>query len=79
MYDPIKKQKAPKAQSDALIWMQATLGDFGVRGLAIRDLIDFCKGMLSSTNAAVRTSSIGLLGVIRMFAGPGKKGQQIYN
>ncbi|RKP24750.1 armadillo-type protein, partial [Syncephalis pseudoplumigaleata] len=70
VYEPIKKQRAPKAQADALAWMQAILGDFGVRGLSVRDLIDFCKGMLGSTNAAVRANAISLLGVIRMFAGP---------
>ncbi|KAI9595885.1 armadillo-type protein [Syncephalis fuscata] len=70
VYDSIKSQKAPKAQSDALLWMQTTLSDFGIRGLAIRDLIEFAKSLLSSTNAAVRTNSIALLGVIRMFAGP---------
>lgn len=58
-------------QADALSWMQTTLTDFGLGGIAVRNLIDFLKGMLGSSNAAVRTNAIGVLGAIRMFAGPG--------
>lgn len=69
-YDPMTKQKAPKAQADALSWVEQCLRDFGIRGLAIREMIDFLKNGLKSSNAAVRTSATKTLVTLRLFVGP---------
>ncbi|KAI8334829.1 armadillo-type protein [Chlamydoabsidia padenii] len=65
-----KKAKSPKVVADSLIWIHQALSDFGISGLQIRDLIDFVKTALSNTNAAVRTSAVTVLGVLRMYIGP---------
>jgi hypothetical protein len=65
------KQKAPKAQADALAWVEQALRDFGIAGLAVRELIDFLKTGLKSSNAAVRTSATKSLVTLRLFIGPG--------
>ena len=56
--------------ADSLLWIQTSLNDFGIGGLAVRDLIDFLKFCLANTNAAVRTNAVSTLGVVRLFAGP---------
>lgn len=69
-YDSWKKQKAPKALADSVAWITASLNDFGIAGLALRELIDFLKFCLSNSNAAVRNNAVSALGVLRMFVGP---------
>ncbi|KAF9133583.1 Microtubule-associated protein, microtubule dynamics during spindle orientation [Mortierella sp. 14UC] len=69
-YDPLKKLKAPKTLADSLVWINQQLEDFGIAGLAIRELIDFLKFALGSANAAVRTNAVTVLGVLRRFIGP---------
>ncbi|KAF9908102.1 Microtubule-associated protein, microtubule dynamics during spindle orientation [Linnemannia zychae] len=69
-YDPLKKLKAPKALADSLVWINQQLEDFGIAGLAIRELIDFLKFALGSANAAVRTNAVTVLGILRRFIGP---------
>ena len=64
------KQKAPKAQADALLWVEQSLRDFGIQGVAVRDLIDFLKNALKSTNAAVRSAATKTLVTLRIFVGP---------
>jgi cytoskeleton-associated protein 5 len=71
-YDPLKKLKAPKALADSLAWINQQLEDFGIAGLAIRELIDFLKFALGSANAAVRTNAVTVLGILRRFVGPSK-------
>ncbi|KAI8872977.1 ARM repeat-containing protein, partial [Ramicandelaber brevisporus] len=62
--------KAPKALADSIGWISATLLEFGVQGVKLRDIVDFVKSTgLSNSNAAVRTASIGLLGTLARFAG----------
>ncbi|RUS19776.1 armadillo-type protein [Endogone sp. FLAS-F59071] len=69
-YEPWKKQKAPKALADSLTWIHATLMEFGITGLQVRELIDFIKFCLASSNAAVRTNAVTVLGVLRLYIGP---------
>lgn len=69
-YDPLKKLKAPKALADSLVWINQQLEDFGIAGLAIRELIEFLKFALGSANAAVRTNAVSVLGILRRFIGP---------
>lgn len=64
------KQKAPKGQSEALAWIEQALRDFGVAGVAVRDLVEFLKNGLKSSNASVRTSAIKTLVTLRLFVGP---------
>ncbi|KAG8714739.1 Microtubule-associated protein, microtubule dynamics during spindle orientation [Ceratobasidium sp. 423] len=68
-YDPISKQKAPKVVADSLTWVKQALTDFGVAGLSMRSLIDFLKGCLQNSNAAVRSNATATLVTVRLFAG----------
>ncbi|KAK8854575.1 hypothetical protein IAR55_003314 [Kwoniella newhampshirensis] len=68
-YEPMTKQKAPKAQADALLWIKQQLLDFGIAGIPLRDLIGFVKAALGSPNAQVRQSATQLLVTIRIAVG----------
>lgn len=70
MYDPIKAQKSPKATSEAIKGIQTLINEFGLQGVAVRDLIDFTKSQLAETNPMVRTSCVQLFGTLRVFFGP---------
>jgi cytoskeleton-associated protein 5 len=63
------KQKAPKAQADSLLWVEQSLRDFGIQGISVRDLIEFLKNGLKSSNAAVRTSATKTLVTLRLYVG----------
>ncbi|KAI7908148.1 armadillo-type protein [Cokeromyces recurvatus] len=69
-YPVLKKAKSPKVLSDSFLWIHATLMDFGIYRLQVRDLIDLIKFGLSNTNASVRTSAVTVLGALRQFIGP---------
>lgn len=64
------KQKAPKAQADAMLWVEQAIREFGIQGLAIRDLIEFLKTGLKSSNALVRTNATKTLVTLRLYVGP---------
>jgi cytoskeleton-associated protein 5 len=66
----MNKQKAPKAQADALAWLDQAIQDFGISGLAVRDLIEFLKNGLKSSNAAVRQNATKTLVTLQLFIGP---------
>ncbi len=70
-YEPMTKQKAPKAQADALTWIRQQLIDFGIAGIPLRDLVAFIKSALQSANAAVRSSATQVLVTVRIFVGAG--------
>ncbi|CAE6505293.1 unnamed protein product [Rhizoctonia solani] len=72
-YDPISKQKAPKVVADSLAWIKQALIEFGIAGLSMRSLIDFLKGCLQNSNAAVRSNATATLVTVRLFAGTGIK------
>lgn len=63
------KQKAPKAQADALTWIKQQVNDFGIAGIPLRELISFVKTALGSPNALVRASATQLLVTIKVFIG----------
>jgi cytoskeleton-associated protein 5 len=65
----MQKQKAPKAQADALTWIKQQLTDFGIAGIPLKDLISFVKAALGSPNAAVRSSATSVLVTVRIFVG----------
>ncbi|KAL1407788.1 hypothetical protein Q8F55_007223 [Vanrija albida] len=68
-YEPMTKQKAPKAQADALTWIKQQVIDFGIAGIPLRDLITFIKTALGSPNAAVRSSATALLVQVKIGVG----------
>lgn len=63
------KQKAPKAQADSMVWVEQAIRDFGIIGLSVRDLIEYLKIGLKSSNAAVRTSATKTLVTLRLYVG----------
>jgi cytoskeleton-associated protein 5 len=68
-YEPLNRIKAPKALADALGWIEQALSEFGIAGLSLRGLIEFLKGALKNSNAAVRTSATKTLVTVKLFAG----------
>jgi cytoskeleton-associated protein 5 len=50
-------------------WIEQALSEFGIAGLSLRSLIDFLKGGLKNSNAAVRTSATKTLVMVKLFAG----------
>ncbi|GAB5588997.1 hypothetical protein Unana1_03897 [Umbelopsis nana] len=69
-YPMWRKQKSPKVLADSLTWLHSAIMEFGIRGLQIRDVIDFLKFALTNTNASVRTSAVLVLGALRLYIGP---------
>ncbi|KAK4053177.1 hypothetical protein OIV83_001912 [Microbotryomycetes sp. JL201] len=68
-YEPMLKQKAPKAQADAISWVEQAVRDFGIVGLSVREMIDYLIAGLKSTNPAVRTSATKALVTLRLYVG----------
>jgi cytoskeleton-associated protein 5 len=50
-------------------WIEQVLSEFGIAGLLLRSLIEFLKGGLKNSNAAVRTSATKTLVMVKLFAG----------
>lgn len=70
-YEPLGKQKAPKAQADALTWIKQQVIDFGIAGIPMRELISFIKTALGHANALVRSSATQLLVQVKIGVGAG--------
>ncbi|CAJ0826900.1 1337_t:CDS:10, partial [Entrophospora sp. SA101] len=68
-YEPLRKAKSPKIIADALTWFHGAIMEFGINGLQVRELIDFLKFALTSSNASVRTNAVTVLGALRIFIG----------
>ena len=62
--------KAPKAQADALVWMDQAILAFGAVGLDVPALVTFLGTCLASANPAVRTSATAVVVTLARFAGP---------
>ncbi|GAA94578.1 uncharacterized protein L969DRAFT_20384 [Mixia osmundae IAM 14324] len=69
-YEPFGKLKAPKAQADALAWVDESLRDFGIDGISLRELIEYLKTGLKSANAAVRANAQKAVVTLRLYVGP---------
>lgn len=65
----MSKQKAPKAQADALAWIKQQVIDFSAAGVPLRELIAFIKNALGSLNAMVRSNATSLLVQVKIFVG----------
>ncbi|KAI5453121.1 hypothetical protein NCC49_006149 [Naganishia albida] len=68
-FEPMTKQKAPKAQADALTWVKQAILEFGIAGLALKELVAFLKTGLQSANGAVRSSATSTLVTLRLYVG----------
>jgi len=68
-YDAFAKLKAPKAQADSIAWVESAIRDFGLEGIAVRQLIEYLKTGLKSTNAAVRISATKALVTVKLYVG----------
>ncbi|CED83658.1 Microtubule-associated protein [Phaffia rhodozyma] len=68
-FEPMTKAKSPKTQADAIAWVNSTLTDFGIAGIALRDLIEFLKNGLKSSNAAVRAAATKAIVTVKIFVG----------
>ena len=68
-YEAFGKLKAPKAQADSIAWVETAIRDFGLDGIAVRQLIEYLKTGLKSTNAAVRTSATKALVTVKLYVG----------
>ncbi|CAG8484013.1 10579_t:CDS:10 [Racocetra fulgida] len=66
-YDPLRKAKSPKVLADSLLWFHGAIMEFGIAGVQVRELIDFIKFALTSSNAAVRTNAVAVLGALRIY------------
>ena len=62
--------KAPKAQADALAWMDQAILAFGPAGLDVPTLAAFLGTCLTSANPAVRTSATAVVVTLARFTGP---------
>ncbi|XP_076268302.1 protein mini spindles-like isoform X2 [Rhynchophorus ferrugineus] len=62
-------QKSPKVQQEVLNWLAVTLKEFGVAGVNVKSLIDYCKKALGSTNPGVRQSAVSFLGIMYLYMG----------
>jgi cytoskeleton-associated protein 5 len=58
--------------ADSITWMNQALTEFGIAGLSLRNLIEFLKGALKNSNAAVRSSATSTFITVRLFAGASK-------
>ncbi|KAK9693990.1 hypothetical protein K7432_013644 [Basidiobolus ranarum] len=69
-YESWKKAKSPKILSDSLSWVREIILEFGIVGLDIRELVEFLKHALGSSNAAVRNNTVTVFGCLHMYIGP---------
>ncbi|KAH9313886.1 hypothetical protein KI387_022513, partial [Taxus chinensis] len=75
LFKIMKEHKNPKVLSEGVTWMAATVEDFGVSHIKLKDLIEFCKDVgLQSSAAATRNSTTKLIGILHKFVGPDIKG-----
>ncbi|XP_065333081.1 protein mini spindles isoform X1 [Cloeon dipterum] len=61
-------QKSPKVQQEAMGWLSNALKDFGF-AIQPKPVLDNIRKALASTNVAVRTSAISLLGTLYLYMG----------
>lgn len=72
VYEPIKGIKAPKAQQEALMWINSAILDFGIEGLQLKDLVECIKQGLGNSAQPVRTTAIAIIATLATFMGLGR-------
>ncbi|XP_041785332.1 protein mini spindles isoform X4 [Anopheles merus] len=63
-----EQQKSPKVQQEVLLWVATALREFGFQ-VEAKGLLESARKAVQSSNAAVRTAGIGLLGAMYLFMG----------
>lgn len=61
--------KAPKAQADALLWVNEAVLAFGLQGVDTKALVSYTVSGLQSANAVVRANATTLFGTLARFVG----------
>ena len=61
--------KAPKAQAEAILWLEQLLLAFGTSGVDIKGVVGFLITSLKSANAAVRANATKAMGTLAMYVG----------
>lgn len=61
--------KAPKAQADALLWVNDAVLAFGLQGVNTKALVSYTVAGLKSANAAVRANATAVFGTLARFVG----------
>lgn len=69
VHDKASSHKNPKVLCEVLVWIADVLQDFGVQCIDIRQLLDWLKSDLQSTNAAVRNAAVNTLGILHTYHG----------
>jgi len=69
-FEAIKKQKAPKTIESAILWVNAMIGDFGLKAIKVKPVLEFVKGMLEHANPGVKKATIEVLVSMRRQLGP---------
>ena len=65
----ISALRAPKAQADALLWVDQALLAFGAAGVDVRGLVEYLVASLKSANAAVRTAATTVFTTLARYTG----------
>jgi hypothetical protein len=73
-YDAIVKQKSPKTQENALLFINAVATEFGLKLVKAKPLLDFTKGLLEATNPGVKKAAVEVLTTMRRQIGPDVRG-----
>ena len=63
-----EQQKSPKVQQEVLLWVATALREFGFQ-VEAKGLLESARKAVQSSNAAVRTAGIALLGAMYLFMG----------
>ena len=65
----IGDHKNPKVIAEGLGWLSRALEEFGMAGVTVKDLVEWMRKALDSSNPTVRSSAIKVLGVIHRTVG----------
>uniref|UniRef100_A0A1Y1JZU4 TOG domain-containing protein n=2 Tax=Photinus pyralis TaxID=7054 RepID=A0A1Y1JZU4_PHOPY len=63
-------QKSPKVLQESLFWLSNAMKEFGFSNMNAKSLIENAKKALASSNPAVRTAAISLVGTLYLYMGP---------
>lgn len=66
---PIAALKAPKAIADSLLWINASILEFGMQAVDVKSLVEHLVSCLKSANAAVRNNATTVMGTLSRFLG----------
>jgi cytoskeleton-associated protein 5 len=67
-YDVMLKQKSPKIVMDFIKWANGAVTEFGIKKLSVKNVVEFLKPNLESSNAALRASAVQMVCTLRQYA-----------